>query len=257
LIAGKANGGLIQERGRDDVKEKKMGYRYRLGLLRGIASSRRVVLIAGWIFGSAMFGSIDRGAVTIDRKPAVVEHRTFDPAHPPADMPPLKGAEAAVTESKFDCQVAMKYQVLGHQWGADGCVTTLLVQDIHATVQLNVIIWLPNSAGAKLTAHEEGHRRIAEQIYGDAERIARTVGQGLDGKKLVATASDCATADKKATDSSAQQFCEGYLKQTFDVTRQVGDAYDELTAHGTRAEPAEDEAIRQAFQKITGKGRPD
>ena len=84
-----------------------------------------------------------------------------------------------------------------------------------------------------LTAHEEGHRRIAEQIYGDAERIARTVGRGLDGKKIVATAADCGAADKKATESSAHQFCEGYLKQTFDVTRQVGDAYDDLTAHGT------------------------
>ena len=204
-----------------------------------------------------MFGSPGWGAVTIDRKPAVVEHRTFDPAHPPADMPPLKEAEAAVTESKFDCQVAMKYQVVGHQRGADGCTTTLLVQDIQATLQLNVIIWLPNSAGAKLTAHEEGHRRIAEQIYGDAERVARSAARGLDGKKVVATAPDCAAADKKATESSAHQFCEGYLTQTFDVTRQVGDAYDDLTAHGTRAEPAEDEAIRQAFQKVTGKGRPN
>ena len=222
-----------------------------------LASSRAVWLVAEFVIGSAVFVPSARAEVTIIRKPAVVEHRTFDPAHRPAEMPPLKGAEAAVTESKFDCQVAMTYQVVGHQRTSDGCRTTLRVQDIHATIQLNVIIWLPNGAGAKLSAHEECHRRIAEQVYCYASDVARSVARELSGKKVVATAGDCGAADKKAGDVSAHQFCDGYLKGTFEVARQVGDAYDDLTAHGTRLEPAEDEAIRQAFQKVTGKARPN
>jgi hypothetical protein len=245
-----------------------MWTRYRPALLCGFTSLRVILSVASrtrpreWVVAAgiiawAMLVSPARADVTINRKPAIVEHRMFDPARPPADMPPLKGSEAAVTESKFDCQVAMKYQLAGHKRQLDECTTTLQVQDVQATLQLNVIIWLPTGAGAKLTAHEEGHRRIAEQMYGDAERIARVVAKSMEGKNVVASGSDCAAADKKAMDGSARQFCEEYLKQTFDVARQVGDAYDELTAHGTRAEPAEDEAIRQAFQKITGKGRPN
>jgi hypothetical protein len=205
--------------------------------------------------GVCLFGSIfpiDKAfaEVTIDHKPLTVERRTFDPAHPPADMPPLKGGEAAVTESKFDCRVGMKYQVVGHKREPNGCVTTLTVQSVQATLQLNVIIWLPKGAAQKLAAHEEGHRRIAEQVYADAQQVARTVAASIDGKEVNGQAADCESADKQATDSFARQFCEQYLKRTFDVARQVGDLYDDLTAHGTRADPAEDEAIRQAFKKI-------
>lgn len=197
-----------------------------------------------------------RADVTIDQKPPTIEHRTFDPAHPPADMPPLKGPEAAITESKFDCQVEMKYQALSHKRGADGCVATLTVRSIHATLQLNVVIWLPIGATAKLTAHEEGHRRIAEQVYADATRIARLVAASIDGKTVTGRGADCNAADKNATDSSAHRFCDEYLKRTFDVARQVGEIYDDLTAHGTRAEPGEDEAIRQAFKRVAATDHP-
>ena len=214
-------------------------------------------IVIAWLVASTSFTGLARGDVKVDRKPMVVERRTFDPAHPPADMPPLKGNEAAVTESKFDCRVAMKYELVGHKQSAGGCVTTLKVQHVEATLQLDVIIWLPTGATAKLTAHEEGHCRIAEQIYNGAEGIARNAGAALDGKTVTGQGGDCPAADKQATDSSARQFCQEYLKRTVEVTGQVGETYDELTAHGTRAKPAEDEAIRQAFQKVTGKAHAD
>lgn len=206
-----------------------------------------------WLVASTGFTGLAHGDVKIDRKPMVVERRTFDPAHPPADMPPLKGNEAAVTESKFDCRVAMHYELVGHKQTVDGCVTTLRVKQVEATVKLDVIIWLPTGATAKLRAHEEGHRQIAEQIYQGAERIGRNAGATLDGKKVTGKGTDCPAADKQATDSSAGQFCHEYLKRTVGVAGQVGETYDELTAHGTRSTPAEDEAIRQAFNQVTGK----
>lgn len=218
-----------------------------------------------WILlltGSILLGPIGPGGmalaeVTIDRKPPHVERRTFDPSHRPADMPPLQGGEAAVTESKFDCRVGIKYQVIGHKRSSEGCVTTLAVQSVQATLELEVIIWLPKGAKPKLTAHEEGHRRIAEQVYGEAQRIAQAVAGSLDGKTVTGQGDDCAAAEKKATDSSARQFCTEYLNRTSGIARHVGDTYDDLTAHGTRAEPAEDEAIRQAFKKSAGHNHPN
>src|SRR5215210_6408233 len=42
-------------------------------------------------------------AVSVQKKPAVVERKTFDPNNKPAEMPPLNPGELAVTSSQFDC----------------------------------------------------------------------------------------------------------------------------------------------------------
>ena len=48
----------------------------------------------------ALLGAMRAVAVTVDRKPAVIERKKFDPAHHPSDMPALAGNESAVTQSK-------------------------------------------------------------------------------------------------------------------------------------------------------------
>ena len=211
---------------------------------------RTLIFLACITLVIAFAPSTARADVTIERKPATVERRTFDPAHPPSDMPPLKENEAALTESKFDCKVGMNYRVISHKHQPDGCEATLQVQGIHVDLELTVTIWLPENAPAKLVAHEEGHRRIAERIYAGAEQIARAIAKPLDGKRVTAIGPDCAAADKQASDSAATDFCKEYLRQTVTATSRVGGIYDDLTAHGTRAEPAEDEAIRQAFRRV-------
>jgi hypothetical protein len=204
---------------------------------------------------AAFAPAVVRAEVTIDRQPPAIERRTFDPAHRPPDMPPLRGDEAAVTESKFDCKVAMNYRVLDHKPRPDGCAATLQVQGIHIELQLRVILWLPERAPAKLSAHEEGHRRIAERVYAGAEQAARAIARAIDGKQVTGDGADCAAAEKRATESAADAFCKQYLRQTAKISGRVGDVYDDLTAHGTRAEPTEDEAIRQAFQRVQDEAR--
>jgi hypothetical protein len=212
-------------------------------------------LIAVFVLGATLVPSPARADVTVDRQPTVVERRRFDPAHRPPDMPPLRGNEAAVTESNFDCKVGMDYRVLEHKRRPDGCTATLQVRGIHIELQLKVIIWLPEHAPAKLVAHEEGHRQIAERVYAAAEQTARAIATPIDGQQVKGDGADCTAAEKQATGSTAEAFCKEYLRQTATTAGQVGDVYDDLTAHGTRAEPAEDEAIRQAFRKVEGESR--
>lgn len=192
---------------------------------------------------------LSAGDVTVEKKAALVERKAFDPAHPPADMPPLKSGEAALTQSTFECSVALSYQISNRVQVAGRCRESLKIKSVAVTLQLKVIIWLPQGASAKLSDHEEGHRKIAERIYQDADRAAREAAQILDGKTMSAEGEDCQTAEKQATQSAANGFCRQYLEQTGKRAAHIGDIYDELTAHGTRAEPAEDEAIRQAFAK--------
>lgn len=213
--------------------------------------ARFIILALGAIVAPA----VCRAEVTVDRHPTIVERRTFDPAHRPADMPSLRGNEAAVTESKFDCKVAVDYRTIDTQRKPDGCKTTLQVRGVHIELQLKVILWVPEHAPAKLESHEEGHRRIAERVYEHAEQTARAIAKPVDGTRVTGEGADCDAAEKQATDSAAERFCKEYLRRTATAAGRVGDLYDDLTAHGTRAEPTEDEAIRQAFEKVENEPR--
>ena len=205
-------------------------------------------LIVGLILAIVFIVAHPTGAaIAVDRAPAVVERKTFDPSHLPPEMPPLKPGEAALTQSRFDCNVEMKYVVLNARTNDGRCDTSIRVRAIRLMLRLHVTIWLPQNAPRKLSDHEEGHRQIAEEIYGDAERVARAVAKPIDGKTITGTGDDCPAAQKQAVQSAADDICTKYLDRTGNRTSVVGDMYDDLTGHGTKADPAEQEAIRQAF----------
>src|SRR5688500_1348167 len=103
--------------------------------------------------------------VSVKRTPPKVTTRTFDPSRPPAEMPPLNGNEAAVTESEFACGMQVGVQVT--QQGDAKPVMT--ITDVKAELRLEIVIWLPTNVTAKIRVHEQGHREIAEILYKDAE----------------------------------------------------------------------------------------
>lgn len=164
-------------------------------------------------------------------------------------MPPLKDDESAVTESRYECNVTLSYQVMSRKELGDSCTTLLKVRGVDVKLQLRIVIWIPDGATAKLSAHEEGHRQIAERVYEAAEEIARQIAATLDGKTIRGEGADCAEAEKRATADAADHFCKSYLDETARPSTRVNEIYDDLTAHGTRTDPVEDEAIRQAFEK--------
>jgi hypothetical protein len=211
------------------------------------------------LLACALLAATQSGAaVTVDRKPAVIERKMFDPAHHPSDMPPLAGNESAVTQSHFECNVTLNFEVLGRKEEGGKCKTELKVREVGVALQLRIVIWLPEGATPKLTAHEEGHRQITERVYGSAEKIARQIAQSLDGQTISGDAPNCQGAERQATQAAAGQFCQSYLDQTARPSAHLSEIYDELTAHGTRAEPTEDEAIRQTFERVrreAGEGR--
>jgi len=215
--------------------------------------------LPGLLICATLLGASQAGAdVTVDRKPAVIERKTFDPSHHPSGMPALEGNENAVTQSHFECGVTLNYQVLGRKKQQGSCKTDLKVRDVGVTLQLQIVIWLPEGATPKLLAHEEGHRQITERVYERAEKIARQIAQALDGQTISGDGTDCGGAEKQAMQTAASQFCRAYLEQTARPSAHLSEIYDNLTAHGTRLEPTEDDAIRQAFdrnRREDGEGR--
>jgi hypothetical protein len=195
--------------------------------------------------------SAARGGVTVQKKPMVVERKTFDPNDKPAEMPPLSPSELAVTSSQFDC--ATEVQIVPRRSKARGGKHTLsyTVHGVKVVLQLKVVIWNPANAAAKLKAHEEGHREISETIYKAAEVHAKAAAQKLDGRRIVGEG-DTPAAAQKAADEALQaanrQVCEEYMDLTSRAGVRVQNLYDELTGHGTRP-LGEKEAVEQAFAK--------
>lgn len=187
--------------------------------------------------------------VRVTKRPAEVERRTFDPFSPPDDLPPLKPGEAAVTTYRFDCDTSLSAAASKYPLAGGGCRTTLSVQGVRLVLRLRVTVWLPEGASDKLWAHEDGHREIAERMYLSAEAAAHRAADRADGRRVVGEGDDCEKAANERLNELAKQIGEQYRELVIAPTKRVQDVYDELTAHGANADPAEKAAIKAAFER--------
>ncbi len=183
------------------------------------------------------------------KHPVEVVRRTFDPANPPADMPPLSGNEAAVTASHFAVKTSVSYTPGSTKKKSGGWTSSIRTQGIGLELNCKITIWLPKGASAKLEAHEEGHRQITEKIYLTAHTVAKGLADAYVGRGATGEGATKEAATQAALKSLMQTLADQYLNDTNGRVGRVGGAYDELTAHGTKASPAEPEAIRLAFAR--------
>src|SRR5579872_2933469 len=89
---------------------------------------------------AAIPASAQTPGVTIDKQAETVSNRSFDPAKPPADMPPPTPGEAAECDSNFLSNAA----VGGQAKQTDATHATVTITQVKVTLQLEIIIWLPN-----------------------------------------------------------------------------------------------------------------
>jgi hypothetical protein len=186
--------------------------------------------------------------VTIDRTDAVIEHRTFDPASPPAEMPKLGGDEAAVTESYFSAEAIVGGSVTDQQDSASGSRSSIKVDTVRMTLRLRVTVWLPTNAVPKIVNHEEGHRAIAEYFYRSADAAARRLAEELIGQTVSGIAKTSDSAGQIATKQAAEALGGRYLGQVDLPCGKAQELYDQITEHGTNA-VKEEKAIKQAIAK--------
>src|SRR3954469_15211337 len=188
-------------------------------------------------------------SITVERIDPTAERITFDRNHPPTTMPALRDQrEDAWTQFFFNCEVKLKYEVVATRTTADGrLAVTARVRRVTVTTSLKDTIFLPLGAPQKLKNHEEGHRKINEQIYAaEADRAARDAAKTIFDRDWQGTGIDEDSAGKSATDVAVNELCKNYLKSTAEKALGIGQIYDELTMHGKNARLTEDDAIRQA-----------
>src|SRR5580692_5743145 len=136
---------------------------------RPVLPSRRVIVLCV-LLGMLIFGWLrwqypllprqnrEPTIPTINKQPATVASRTFDPTSPPSDMPPLAYGEDAECDSDF----LFHATVGGESRQTDARHATVTITQIKIMLQLNITIWVPTGVTQRVIKHEEGHRQISE-----------------------------------------------------------------------------------------------
>jgi hypothetical protein len=171
---------------------------------------------------------------TITKQPVVLATRTFDPAAPPADMPPLKTGEGAECDSNFLSNAS----VSGEPRQTDSTHATVTVTHVKMTLQLHIAIWMPTGATPHVIDHEDGHRQISEFYYRTAANLAAQIAATYIGKQVEITGPNLNSEFNNTLQKLAAEITAEYGKQLNPEQTQL--FYDALTDHSRNTVPVND-----------------
>jgi len=196
----------------------------------------------GWLRGKNSATSKSGNAPLIVKGPVEFAQHSFDPAAPPANMPPLGEGEAAECDSDFTSDAS----VAGVTHKIDSTNAMVTVRQVKLTLGLKINIWVPNGATQHMIEHEEGHRQISEHYYQNADKVAAQIAAGYIGKMVAVSGSDLEDEARKAL-----------LQLSKDITAEYNDKlkpnaaqqrFDDLTDH-SRNNVAANDAVAQALRE--------
>jgi hypothetical protein len=181
---------------------------------------------------------------TINKQPVALTHHTFDPAAPPADMPPLAPGENAECDSEFRSSASVR----GEPRQTDATHATVTVSQVHMTLQLNINIWVPTGVTQHVIEHEEGHRQISEYYYQSADKLAERIAEKYMGKQVEITGTDLGAESNKILQQMATDITDEYGRELNPEATQL--LYDSITDHG-RNEVVVTDAVAHALKNTT------
>jgi hypothetical protein len=189
-------------------------------------------------------------APTIIKQPENFARRSFDPAAPPADMPPLAPDEAAECDSSFLSNAS----VAGELQQNDATHWTVTITRVKMTLQLRVTIWTPVGASPHVIEHEEGHRQISEHYYEMADTVAERIAEGDFAREVAVSGTDLHGELNRVLERMSTEITETYNRKLSPGAAQL--RYDAITDH-SRNEIAAKVAVAQAIDDVTvAAGRP-
>ena len=196
------------------------------------------LLVSGWLSWRAFSShQPQEPPVLITKQPATFANRTFDPATPPPEMPPLGPGEVAECESDF----ASNASVVGESFREDATHATVTITRMNVTLQLNIAVWLPLGATQHVIEHEDGHRQISEYYYQGADKIAERIVARYIGRKVEITGTDLSAESTKALQRIATEFTDEYNRELGPGPAQL--LYDAITDHSRNEVAAKDAVV--------------
>jgi hypothetical protein len=182
-------------------------------------------------------------AVVIHKEPVAFVSHTFEPAAPPADMPPLPPGENAECDSNFLSRASVR----GQPRKSDATHAVVTITQVIVTLKLDVNIWLPAGATQIVADHEEGHRQISEYYYATADKLAERIAGSYIGKRLEVSGANLDAETAKVLLQTAGDITSEYNKELNPNPTQL--LYDDITDHsrnGVIAKDAVDHALKNA-----------
>jgi len=183
-------------------------------------------------------------APVILKQPVNFTNRTFDPANPPPDMPPLPPGENAQCDSNFTSNA----NVGGQTRKTDATHATITITRIKVTLQLNLTVWVPAEVTPHVIEHEEGHRRISEYYYQNADKLAERIASAYMGKQIEISGADLDAESNKALQQVAAEITDEYNRELNTEPTQL--LYDSITDH-SRNEVVAQDAVDHALKNVS------
>jgi hypothetical protein len=205
------------------------------------------VSIIGWLTWREISSRRQLSEVSvpaINKQPVAFANRTFDPATPPSDMPPLTSGENAECDSDFRSSAS----VGGETRQTDATHATVTITQIKMTLQLNITIWTPAGVTQHVIEHEEGHRQISEYYYQTADKLAERIAAAYMGRQVEISGPDLGAQSSKMLEQMATEITDEYNKELNPGPAQL--LYDSITDH-SRNEVVVKDAVAHALKNVT------
>ena len=179
----------------------------------------------------------------IIKQPVTFASRTFNPASPPADMPPLPSGENAECDTNFVSNAI----VGGRSRQSDATHATITITQIKVTLDLIVTVWVPAGVTQHVIEHEEGHRQISENYYQTADKVAERIAAKYMGKQVDITGTNLNAESTKLLQQMGAEITEEYNKELNPEPAQL--LYDSITDH-SRNEVVAGDAVAHALKNV-------
>src|SRR6266852_919316 len=206
------------------------------------------VVVFGWLAWPGRGNLSSRRQVgeaalpTVNKQPVVFANRTFDPAAPPTDMPPLRPGETAECDSDFQSSA----RVRGESRPAAATHATVTITQV--TVGLTINIWVPSDVSQQVIEHEDGHRQISEHYYQTADKLAERIAAKYLGRRVDISGTDLSAESSKMLQEMARDITAEYNRELNPGPTQL--LYDTITDHG-RNEVVVADAVAHAIKNVT------
>jgi hypothetical protein len=178
---------------------------------------------------------------TIEKQPVSRAIHTFDPVAPPADMPPLAEGEEAECDSNFVSNASLKAQTKR----IDAAQAVLTVTEVKVTLQLKINIWVPQGATQHVMEHEQGHQRISEHYYQNADHVAEQIAAPYLGQQVSISGADLDAEAKKSLQKMSADITAQYNRRLNPGPEQQ--RFDDITDH-SRNDVSASYAVTQAIK---------
>ncbi|PTY02801.1 hypothetical protein DB347_22910 [Opitutaceae bacterium EW11] len=203
---------------------------------------KRLLLLCAILGAFASSQAASGPEISIDKRPARLERKTFPIGQPPSHPSFNPKEEAAFCDSRFGCVCDV---------GAEGrrfstSEEPAKISRVNLTLTLDIAVWTPKNGPRMYVDHEEHHRAISEHYYQDAEGIAR---RAID-RELRVLAPLPPTSQRAALNRELRalqrRVMDAYLVETHGRASYAQDRFDDITKHG-RAPVSNASALARAI----------